>query len=410
MRRQGATPRKLRLYPGLKEEIYLGDFEPDRDVLAAAGIERGPDDVVVVARTPPVGRALPPVREPAVRRGPAKRSRALPRLAAWSSRAGADQREAIAALSLPNVVAPRACARRALADARQRPDPRRRRDDDARGRPARACRRVSLFAGRTPAVDRWLEERGALRRVSDDRATCQPIRRRASEPRDPAELRARSERLVGEFVTAVLEAAARRAAGRRRGSRAWLAEPLAGSGRRSRPSSSPAAWRGGATTAAGAAPIRTRASAPSRRLGRAAEATPPLGRRLLIQAVKRSPLDLRPRARHRAQARRGVASPGRCPLYARNGFLDPDEAEPMLARALESPRGPALAGGYEEPCWGYHFDFQSRVFFYRPRRAEHDRHRFRRPRPARRARGDRRSSPAGPGARAPGGSSCASCR
>ena len=25
---------------------------------------------------------------------------------------------------------------------------------------------LSLFAGRTPAVDRWLEERGALRRVS----------------------------------------------------------------------------------------------------------------------------------------------------------------------------------------------------------------------------------------------------
>jgi hypothetical protein len=33
-----------------------------------------------------------------------------------------------------------------------------------------------------------------------------PVRRRETEPRDPAELRARSERLVAEFVEAVVEA------------------------------------------------------------------------------------------------------------------------------------------------------------------------------------------------------------
>src|SRR5437764_14485457 len=33
VRRQGAAPRRTRFYRGFKEEIYLGDFEPDADVL-----------------------------------------------------------------------------------------------------------------------------------------------------------------------------------------------------------------------------------------------------------------------------------------------------------------------------------------------------------------------------------------
>ncbi len=88
-----------------------------------------------------------------------------------------------------------------------------------------------------------------------------------------------------------------------------------------------------------------------------------LGRRLLIQAVKRSPVDLRPMlgigAKPDAASVAWVVS-----AYSRDGLLDPDEAEGMLTRALDlldELRSP----GYEEPCWGYHFDFQSRVFFYR---------------------------------------------
>jgi hypothetical protein len=87
-----------------------------------------------------------------------------------------------------------------------------------------------------------------------------------------------------------------------------------------------------------------------------------LGRRLLIQAVKRSPLDLRPvlgiAAKPDAASLALVVS-----ALSRDGFLTSDEAEPALVHAielLESLRSP----GYEEPCWGYHFDFQSRVFFY----------------------------------------------
>ena len=49
--RYGATPRKLRRYPGLKEEYYLADFEPDEAVLGELGLER--ERPLVVVRTPP---------------------------------------------------------------------------------------------------------------------------------------------------------------------------------------------------------------------------------------------------------------------------------------------------------------------------------------------------------------------
>jgi predicted glycosyltransferase len=49
--RYGAGPRKLRRYPGLKEEYYLADFEPDEAVLAELGLDRSRP--LVVVRTPP---------------------------------------------------------------------------------------------------------------------------------------------------------------------------------------------------------------------------------------------------------------------------------------------------------------------------------------------------------------------
>mgnify|MGYP001209479452 CR=1 FL=1 len=49
--RFGATGEKLLQYPGLKEEYYLADFEPDPDILSKLGVERR--RVVVVVRPPP---------------------------------------------------------------------------------------------------------------------------------------------------------------------------------------------------------------------------------------------------------------------------------------------------------------------------------------------------------------------
>ena len=50
LRRYGARG-KLRRYPGLKEEYYLSDFEPDPSVLGKLGLD--PGEPIVVVRTPP---------------------------------------------------------------------------------------------------------------------------------------------------------------------------------------------------------------------------------------------------------------------------------------------------------------------------------------------------------------------
>jgi predicted glycosyltransferase len=51
LRPYGATPAKLRGYPGLKEEYYLADFEPDTAVLDELGLD--PSAPLAVVRTPP---------------------------------------------------------------------------------------------------------------------------------------------------------------------------------------------------------------------------------------------------------------------------------------------------------------------------------------------------------------------
>ncbi|MDX6659433.1 MAG: uncharacterized protein QOJ55_255, partial [Solirubrobacteraceae bacterium] len=51
LRRYGAGPGKLHQYPGLKEEYYLADFEPDESVLDELGLVR--ERPLAVVRTPP---------------------------------------------------------------------------------------------------------------------------------------------------------------------------------------------------------------------------------------------------------------------------------------------------------------------------------------------------------------------
>jgi predicted glycosyltransferase len=51
--RYGVRPPKLRRYPGLKEEYYLSDLEPDASVLEQLGLEEDDGRVRVVVRTPP---------------------------------------------------------------------------------------------------------------------------------------------------------------------------------------------------------------------------------------------------------------------------------------------------------------------------------------------------------------------
>lgn len=87
-----------------------------------------------------------------------------------------------------------------------------------------------------------------------------------------------------------------------------------------------------------------------------------LGRRVITQLVKRSPLDLRsmlavPPGRSAAALAHAVSA------YARGDFLLGEDQRARIAgvcRLLEGQRSEA----YTEPCWGYHFDVQTRVFFY----------------------------------------------
>src|ERR687887_231365 len=51
LERYGARPPKLRQYPGLKEEYYLSDFEPDPHALEQFEVD--PGRTLVVVRTPP---------------------------------------------------------------------------------------------------------------------------------------------------------------------------------------------------------------------------------------------------------------------------------------------------------------------------------------------------------------------
>ena len=57
---QGAAPEKTWRYPGVKEALYVGDFDPDDGVLLRLGVELPSKTALVVARTPPT-RALAPL-------------------------------------------------------------------------------------------------------------------------------------------------------------------------------------------------------------------------------------------------------------------------------------------------------------------------------------------------------------
>jgi uncharacterized protein len=202
LRRQGATPRKVRFYDGLKEEIYLGDFEPSPRVLADVGVRRRKGEVLVVARTPPSGALYHRADNPLFGQI-LELVCGRPGVTCVTLCRHPEQRRELAGLELENLKLPeRAVDARSLlhaADLVVGAGGTMTREAALLGVPT-----VSIFAGRTPAADRWLEQRGALRRL-DSIAQMPPLQPRPKAPRDPAELRARGELLSDEFVDAVTE-------------------------------------------------------------------------------------------------------------------------------------------------------------------------------------------------------------
>ncbi len=200
--RQGAVPRKTRFYPGLKEELYLADFEPDAGVFEKLGVKRDRDSTVVLARPAPDLALYHDFENPLfidcvkeVLSEPKTTVLALPRHDA--------QRRALRDLGLSRCIVPeRAVDSRSLmsqADLMIGAGGTMTREAALMGTPT-----VSLFAGQQPAVDRWLEEQGFMtvaRSVSD-----LPVVQRQPGTDRLTHLRARGEELVEHFCAALHDA------------------------------------------------------------------------------------------------------------------------------------------------------------------------------------------------------------
>jgi hypothetical protein len=164
LRRYGAKPPKLVQYPGLKEEYFLADFEPDPSVLAQVGAD--PAKVVCVVRTAPsyalyLGGSENPVL-PRLLRHLVEDEQAQAVVLARTP----EQRQDIRALGLERVLVPdRAVDGRSLvayADALVSAGGTMNREAAVLGTPV-----WSIFEGRMGAVDELLASEGRLRFLED---------------------------------------------------------------------------------------------------------------------------------------------------------------------------------------------------------------------------------------------------
>ena len=195
MRRAGAAERKLVRYPGLKEDYYLADFEPDAAVLDELGIDR--EAVLAVVRPPPETSAYHernPVYDAVLDRLAAdERAVAvvIPRTEA--------QADAVRARSEPSLIVPeRAIDAQSLiayADLVVSAGGTMNREAVALGTPV-----YTIFSGRMGAVDERLIAAGLLRPLASAggaRAGQARLGARAAPPPRPAAARRRHPRSGG---------------------------------------------------------------------------------------------------------------------------------------------------------------------------------------------------------------------
>ena len=182
--RLGARARKMRPYPGLKEEYYLAGFEPDGRVLDELGLDR--DRILAVVRTPPevslYHRHENPLFTDVLERlgaDPGVHAVVLPRTS--------EQRGAILGADLPSLVVPQhaidAQSLVALADLVVSAGGTMNREAVALGVPV-----YTTFAGRLGAVDERLIAEGRLRPLHSADELVLAKRAAHTEPtgRDPA--------------------------------------------------------------------------------------------------------------------------------------------------------------------------------------------------------------------------------
>ncbi len=166
LRRYGVDESKLVQYPGLKEEYYLADFEPDPGVPASLGVD--PARVVVVVRPPPdvslyhrkSNRLFPSVLAELGRREDVH-AVVIPRTVA--------QREYVRSLRFPSLIVPEGAVDAqsliALSDLVVSAGGTMNREAVALGTPV-----YTTYGGRLGGVDEWLIREHRLRPLTDPRA------------------------------------------------------------------------------------------------------------------------------------------------------------------------------------------------------------------------------------------------
>src|SRR6267378_981386 len=175
----GAVPPKLQQYPGLKEEYYLSDFEPDESVLTDWSID--PARVLVVLRPPPDvslyhrhSNPLFPMTLEHLGRSDDVHAFVIPRTE--------EQRDFVKSLALPSVIVPEravdAQSLIALADLVVSAGGTMNREAAALGVPV-----YTTYGGRLGGVDEQLIREGRLRPLTDPRALDLHKRERTEDTR-----------------------------------------------------------------------------------------------------------------------------------------------------------------------------------------------------------------------------------
>lgn len=183
LRRYGVTAERLRQYPGIKEEYYLADFQPDGQLLGRLGVDRA--RTVVVVRPPPDvslyhRRSNPLYLEVLEHIGHDEGVHAvvIPRTR--------QQRDALRAMALPSVIVPEGAidgqSLVALCDLVVSAGGTMNREAVALGTPV-----YTTYGGRLGAVDEALIRDGRLRPATDVRAieVVKQARREPTARRDP---------------------------------------------------------------------------------------------------------------------------------------------------------------------------------------------------------------------------------
>src|SRR5690348_191004 len=190
LRRYGARPPKMVQYPGLKEEYYLSDFEPDRSLLDRFDVDAA--KILVVLRPPPdvslyhrQSNPLFPMTLEHLGRLDNVHAFVLPRTE--------EQREYVRSLHLPSVILPETAVDAqsliALADVVVSAGGTMNREAAALGVPV-----YTTYGGRLGGVDEELIREGRLKPLTDPRALDLTKRERGPgervrrDPRDLLEL------------------------------------------------------------------------------------------------------------------------------------------------------------------------------------------------------------------------------